>query len=89
MSITITKLAVQVETALKADARTSDSAIDVADKNGVIILTGTVALKETLRAAEEIARNQEGVVSVINQLHLDEERETPTTPLVVPPPMAH
>jgi uncharacterized protein YrrD len=60
----------QVGEALAADPRTGDAVIEVINVNGVITLAGTVQDTSVKQAAEEIARSQPGVISVINALRL-------------------
>jgi osmotically-inducible protein OsmY len=54
--------------ALMDDPRTADAGIDAANDRGMITLTGTVDSEEARRAAEEIARDQVGVLTVVNEL---------------------
>jgi osmotically-inducible protein OsmY len=49
------------------DSRTKDYAVDVMDNNGVIILRGAVPSREASTAVEMVAKEVEGVVSVINE----------------------
>jgi len=60
----------QIAKALAADARTVDAVIEAINENGIITLAGTVKDASVKRAAEEIARSQPGVISVINALKL-------------------
>ena len=64
-------LAIQITKALTADERTQNSAIEVVDNNGVVTLSGTAPSDEQRSAAEEIARSQDGVVSVISDMKLE------------------
>jgi osmotically-inducible protein OsmY len=50
------------------DPRTKNAGIEVASNQGVVTLTGTVKSEAIREAAEDIARRQEGVVTVINEL---------------------
>jgi osmotically-inducible protein OsmY len=61
----------QVTDALLDDPRTTDATIDVTNDRGIITLTGTVDSIEIRKAAEEVARRQEGVVTVINDLKVE------------------
>lgn len=58
----------RVATALLQDPRTEAAIIDVANDRGMISLTGTVDSDDIRRAAEQIAREQQGVVTVVNEL---------------------
>lgn len=61
----------RVANALLEDPRTEEAIIDVANDRGMITLTGTVQSEEIRRAAEEIARDQQGVISVVNELKVE------------------
>ena len=54
--------------ALQDDPRTREGIMDVVNEQGLITLTGTVSSQEMRQAADEIARRQEGVITVINDL---------------------
>lgn len=62
------ELSNRVSQALLNDPRTDQVVIEVSAEQGVVTLSGTVDSPGTSQAAEEIARSQRGVVSVINQL---------------------
>lgn len=64
-------LASRVAMALFEDSRTSDAVIEVIDERGVVTLDGEVDSEETREAAEEIARSQTGVTSVVNLLRVE------------------
>lgn len=64
-------LASQVAMALFDDPRTNEAVIEVIDERGVITLDGEVDSDETREAAEEIAREQAGVTSVVNLLRVE------------------
>jgi len=49
------------------DSRTKEYAVEVLDNNGVIILRGAVPSREASTAVEMVAREVDGVVSVINE----------------------
>jgi osmotically-inducible protein OsmY len=66
----------RVVNALLSDPRTSLSAIGVANGNGVITLTGKVDSVEVRAAAEEIAAEQPGVLSVVNALEVEPDEDT-------------
>ncbi len=53
---------------LKNDPRTKDAVIDIAFKQGIVTLTGTVKSELIRQATEEIAKDQPGVVTVINEI---------------------
>ena len=44
--------------------------IEIKDEEGIITLKGTVESEQDRAAAEVLARRQEGVVDVINRLHV-------------------
>ena len=85
MSIRHSKLAQRVSAALQDDPRTRDAAIDVVDENGVVTLTGSVASDDVHQGAEEITRQQEGVVQVINELEIEAEDPDGKIAVVAPP----
>ena len=58
----------RVSEALLNDPRTARATIDVATEHGMVSLTGTVASVGVRQAAEEVARAQKGVVTVMNEL---------------------
>lgn len=60
-----------VENALLEDPRTTEAILDVANNRGVITLTGAVDSEEIRQAAEEIARQQQGVLTVVNELKVE------------------
>ena len=62
-----TDLQSRVQRALMDDSRTKDYAVEVMDNNGVIILRGAVPSREASTAVEMVAKEVEGVVSVINE----------------------
>jgi osmotically-inducible protein OsmY len=61
----------KVDVNLFQDSRLSDFPIEVLDNNGVITLSGEVSSPELSEAAETIARQTEGVISVINQIAIN------------------
>ena len=67
MNETRTDLQSRVQRALMDDSRTKDYAVEVMDNNGVIILRGAVPSREASTAVEMVAKEVEGVVSVINE----------------------
>jgi osmotically-inducible protein OsmY len=68
MDTPISNVVKQISDALNRDPRTSKAVIDVGFNQGIVILTGMVKNHSISQAAEEIARAQEGVVSVQNEL---------------------
>jgi osmotically-inducible protein OsmY len=53
---------------LMSDPRTKDSGIEVSCTGGIVTLAGSVKSAAVRDAAEEIARHQDGVVTVINEI---------------------
>ena len=60
-------LQTRVQRTLMDDPRTKDYAVDVLDNNGVIVLRGIVPSREASTAVEMVAKEVDGVVSVINE----------------------
>jgi len=56
--------------ALQNDPQTKDAPIDASFSQGIVTLTGVVKSEKILRAAEEIARSQPGVISVVNEINV-------------------
>jgi osmotically-inducible protein OsmY len=54
--------------ALQSDPRTMESVIDASFEQGAVTLSGKVDSYDTREAAFEIARRQDGVITVINDL---------------------
>jgi len=67
MNETTTDLQTRVQRALMDDSRTQDYGVEVLDNNGVITLRGIVPSREASTAVETVAREVDGVVSVINE----------------------
>jgi osmotically-inducible protein OsmY len=63
-----------------------DAAIDVVDEGGVITLKGTVATDELRQAAEEIIKQEQNVIQVINELRIESDSGAKDTPVVVVAP---
>jgi osmotically-inducible protein OsmY len=61
----------RVTEALVNDSHTADAPIEVIDNQGVVTLDGVVASHEVREAAEQVARQQEGVINVINDLEVE------------------
>ncbi len=83
---TDTGVVARVIAALEADPRTRLAVIEVTSDHGVVTLSGEVSSAEVRRAAEEIARQQEGVISVINALEVKPDRLDELLPAVRIPP---
>ena len=64
----MTDITDRVMVALLDDPRTRNAGIDVGSTQGVVTLTGTVKSEAIREAAEDIARRQPGVITVINEL---------------------
>ncbi len=71
--ITDTQIVARVTAALLEDPRTSRYTFEVSSDHGVVTLSGVVPSPDIKRAAEEIARQQKGVVMVINEIRVDPE----------------
>jgi osmotically-inducible protein OsmY len=68
----------RVQYAFFADPRTELSAIDVISKpSGVVTLEGVVDSAQVREAAEEVAAETPGVLSVINELSVEPDEDTP------------
>jgi len=67
MNETTTDLQTRVQRALMDDSRTREYGVEVLDNNGVIILRGIVLAREASTSVETVAREVDGVVSVINE----------------------
>ncbi len=63
-------LADRISQALAQDKRTRRAVIEVLDRSGTITLLGEVDTLDAKRAAEQIARAQSGVISLINELKI-------------------
>ena len=68
MLSSMTGIADKVQSALMKDPRMKKADIDVSCTRGIVTLTGKVKSEEAREAAEEIARAQDGVTTVINEL---------------------
>ena len=68
MNATKTDLQTRVEAALLNDSRTKEYGVEVLDNNGIIILRGAIPSREASTAVEMVAKEVEGVVSVINEM---------------------
>jgi osmotically-inducible protein OsmY len=63
-----TGLKEKLELNLLQDSRFANYPIDVTDNNGIITLAGEVSSEELSQAAEAVARQTEGVITVINEI---------------------
>ena len=79
-------LALALDDLLTRDRRTTDSQIEVIDNNGVITLSGVALSQEARRVATEVASNHPGVLSVINDLDIDDPDATSDVEIVPPLP---
>jgi osmotically-inducible protein OsmY len=64
------ELTQSVTKALIQDKRTKDAPIEVINQNGILTLKGHVKNDKIRKAAENIAMQQPGVISVINELKI-------------------
>jgi osmotically-inducible protein OsmY len=79
MSKIIDDLAVKVENAIiDHKAFKEHWNVNVINENGIIMLQGKVPSKQYVELAENIARQQDGVESVINELDIDEDLQEET-----------
>jgi osmotically-inducible protein OsmY len=84
------KLARKVEKAILEDRRTGQARINVVDDDGILTLTGTVKDKRVSETVEEIARQFEGVLDVINNIDVVNEDLTLAGTAGIPPhPPSH
>jgi osmotically-inducible protein OsmY len=68
MNQTISELRTRVQAAFVEDDMLRESGIEILDSNGVITLRGAVPSTEARERAEAIARQLDGVTSVINEI---------------------
>lgn len=68
MNQTISELRSRVQAAFLADDLLGDFGVEILDSNGVITLRGAVPTREARERAEAIARQVDGVTSVINEI---------------------
>ncbi len=64
-----------VEEGLMADERTQNANIEVTNQRGIVTLSGVVESDEIASTAEEIARDQSGVIKVVNSLQVEGEED--------------
>ena len=62
--------------ALLNDERTQDAIIEVINDRGVVTLVGTVESHELAELAEELASQQEEVITVVNSLNVKHHDKT-------------
>lgn len=74
----------KVEENLARDNDLSKFPLDVLEENGVITLAGEVPTQELARSADRIARETEGVLSVISNIVINPEKEKSDEDVVVP-----
>lgn len=72
MDKTVTDLQLKAQKAILDNPRTKEHGIEVLDENGVITLQGSVPSREVSDTAEKVVENVFGVVSVINELEIQE-----------------
>jgi osmotically-inducible protein OsmY len=70
-------LAARVTAALCDDPRTHLAIIDVTAERGIVTLSGEVDSAGVKEAAEEVASQQAGVISVVNALDVSPDEFTP------------
>src|SRR5579871_3815440 len=68
-------IAQDVQTALKGDPLTAPYPIEVSMQGTTATISGTVDSPQVKNRAEEIARSVNGVVVVINELMIDEDKD--------------
>jgi hyperosmotically inducible protein len=68
MNQTISDLQSQVQAAFQEDDLLQDNGIEILDSNGVITLRGEVPTIDARERAESLARQVDGVTSVINEI---------------------
>jgi hypothetical protein len=73
---TDTALAAEVTAALSRDRRTELAVIGVTSDRGIVTLRGKVDSTQVKEAAEGIAGEQEGVITVINELEIGPDEDT-------------
>lgn len=72
---TSTAIEARISIALETDPRTHLAVIEVVDEHGVVTLSGEVESVEVRKAAEEIASQQPGIITVINALEVKPHEE--------------
>ena len=69
------KLLERVYDALSDNPRTRDAGIEVLAENGIVTLRGTVSKPEVSEAAESVAEDVDGVVSVVNEVQVPDRED--------------
>ena len=78
------KLKEKLDELFLQDPHLADYPIEVLNNNGIVTLIGKVPTRELSEAAEKIAKQTDGVISVINDIVIDKDavkatpRQTPT-----------
>lgn len=80
----ITERQQQIQRALAQDERTQDYPFEIIDESGLITIKGEVPSREARQAAVEIAENQEGVVEVVDDIHLVDKPDESLSPIPNP-----
>lgn len=75
MDQTLNDLRIKAQTTILKDRRTRKHGIEVLEKNGTIILKGSVPSREVKRIASSILRELQGVNRVKNDLMVKDDRE--------------
>ena len=75
----------RIRKALEEDPRTADHPIEVTNESGFISLGGRVPSQEVKAAAEAIAKQTEGVVTVSNELVVDPNADDDQDGNIFPP----
>lgn len=76
----------EIQDELKWDPELFESEIHIDMDNDIVTLSGTVDSEQKKQAAETVARNIEGVQSVINNLEVREVVHETHQPIEVPSP---
>jgi osmotically-inducible protein OsmY len=78
------ELAVTLREKLMRDRHTTDSQIEVIDNGGVITLSGTAVSNKARAAAAQIVLNHPGVLSLINDIEVNDPDATSEVIVVAP-----
>lgn len=74
------------EAILAHPSHNEDWKFEVFDDSGVITLTGTVPSQEDVELIESIASEQDGVITVINEIRVDDSTDTTGDNIKIMPP---